>query len=435
LLLGGGLVLPIACAPDVDTQSAPAVEEDHADPGPGRWHPVREGFPAEQQALIEQLEAIGYASGSARSDARGVTVHDPDRTRAGLNFYTSGHGPEAILMDMDGNEIHRWRHDFDEVWPGRSSKRQTQWWRRAHLFENGAVLVMYADWGLVKLDRNSNLIWANPIAAHHDFDVTEDGEIFVLSREAGLVPRVNRGEPILEDFISVLDPDGKEKRRISLIEAFDKSEFKKIWVDAKSWRGDIFHTNSLVVLDGRLAPRVPAFRKGNVLTSMLRLDAIAVVDLEQPKVAWALQHDFKRQHDPQPLKNGNLLVFDNAGRPGRSSVMEIDPVTREVIWLYRGTPERPFYSFTCGTSERLPNENTLIVESDQGRAFEVTPEHEIVWEFHNPHRAGENDEFIATLFDLERLPPDFPTDWLPENARGATGASARGIPAAGRTTR
>jgi hypothetical protein len=47
-----------------------------------------------------------------------------------------------------------------------------------------------------------------------------------------------------------------------------------------------------------------------------------------------------------------------------------------------------------------------------GRAFEVTPEKEIVWEFYNTHRAGEHNELIATLFDVVRIPQDFPTDWL-----------------------
>ena len=85
----------------------------------------------------------------------------------------------------------------------------------------------------------------------------------------------------------------------------------------------------------------------------------------------------------------------------------------EVVWSYEGTSREPFFTAFCGTAERLANGNTLIVESDNGRAFEVTMGGEIVWEFHNPHRAGEEGEFIATLFDLVRLPPDFPTAWIP----------------------
>jgi hypothetical protein len=63
-------------------------------------------------------------------------------------------------------------------------------------------------------------------------------------------------------------------------------------------------------------------------------------------------------------------------------------------------------------AEVLPNGNTLITESDNGRAFEVTREGEIVWEFLSPHRAGEDGEFVATLPEVIRLPKDFPLDWL-----------------------
>jgi hypothetical protein len=61
----------------------------------------------------------------------------------------------------------------------------------------------------------------------------------------------------------------------------------------------------------------------------------------------------------------------------------------------------------------LANGNTLITESDNGRAFEVTDDGQVVWEFHNQHRAGDADEYVATLFELVRLDPQFPTEWLP----------------------
>src|SRR5690606_36181070 len=109
-------------------------------------------------------------------------------------------------------------------------------------------------------------------------------------------------------------------------------------------------------------------------------------------------------------------LFDNLGgrdpRIGRSRVLEIDPATGAVTWSYEGTVKTPFQSDTCGSCQRMPNGNTVITESDHGRAFEVTRDGEIVWEFVSPHRAGERNELIATLFELIRLPPDFPLDWL-----------------------
>jgi hypothetical protein len=45
----------------------------------------------------------------------------------------------------------------------------------------------------------------------------------------------------------------------------------------------------------------------------------------------------------------------------------------------------------------------LITDTESGWAIEVTPTGEIVWDFYNPHRAGDDGELIASLFELIRL--------------------------------
>ena len=64
-----------------------------------------------------------------------------------------------------------------------------------------------------------------------------------------------------------------------------------------------------------------------------------------------------------------------------------------------------------GAATRLENGNTLITESDGGRAVEVTPSGETIWEFYNPHRAGSKADFIATLPEMIRLPESLPSGW------------------------
>lgn len=145
--------------------------------------------------------------------------------------------------------------------------------------------------------------------------------------------------------------------------------------------------------------------------SMREIHTIAVVDPVQEKVTWALTGMWKYQHEPRLLENGNLLLFDNRGNNGKSKILEFDPLTQEVVWSYQGEPAEEFYSKIAGKCERLPNGNTLITESTNGRVFEVTSEDKIVWEFINPERAGENNELIAVLRNVVRLGPD-QADWL-----------------------
>jgi outer membrane protein assembly factor BamB len=176
--------------------------------------------------------------------------------------------------------------------------------------------------------------------------------------------------------------------------------------------GDVLHTNTVEVLSGRLADRIPAYASGNVLICIRELGAIAVLDLELGTAVWGMDGNWGKPHQPTVLDNGNVLIFDNRGNAGRSQVIEFDPVTFRAAWIHRGESPDDFYSWECGSNQRLPNGNTLITESDRGKAFEVAPDGTIVWKYLNPMRAGDDLEFIATIFELVRLPQDFPLDWL-----------------------
>lgn len=401
---------------------------ERVDNVPGRWRLVRTQGPEQaltpqQKEMIKKLESVGYLAGSKPAPrVENVTVYNAELAFNGLNLVVSGHGPQAVIIDMQGRELHKWSYDYSRIQPDYKPPKQShnhQFWRRVHLFENGDLLGIFEGLCLIKLDKDSNLLWVYHGGVHHDLFVADDGKIYVLTRKAVIDPKYNAKEPLLEDFIAVLDSQGKQLRRISVLKSLENSNYASIlggitWVTSgpRKIRGDILHTNTIELLDGRLAHRSPAFREGNVLISILRLDTICIVDLDTEGVVWAMGGLWRMQHQPTILENGNMLLFDNYHAPGRSEVVEFDPFSQHVLWSYTGTADKPFYTALCGSSERLPNGNTLISESNNGRAFEVTPDKTIVWEFYNPHRAGAANEFIATLFEVIRLGPDFPLDWL-----------------------
>jgi hypothetical protein len=394
---------------------------------PGRWQRRADGAhkgaakDAELDEQLKQLQTIGYLAGSQDAPEQSdVTRHDPALAWEGLNFAVSGHAPEAVLMDMRGVVRHRWARDFRSVWPDYAAPKRglnDQFWRRAHLAPNGNVLAIFEGVGLLELDARSNLLWAKQNGAHHDLFVSAAGEIYVLAREAKLLERYDPEAPILEEFVLVLDAKGEELRRVSVLRAFEESDFAPLLARIPR-SGDVFHNNTIEVLDGALAAHSPAFRAGNVLISVLNLDLVAILDLDAERIVWALTGPWRLQHQPTMVADGRMLVLDNQGLGERSRVLELDPFSQQIHWIFEGTEDEPFFTRTCGSVQRLPNGNTLITESDAGRAFEVTRDKRIAWEFVSPHRAGRNGELIATLFDVVRLPPDFPTVWsAPANGR------------------
>ena len=76
-----------------------------------------------------------------------------------------------------------------------------------------------------------------------------------------------------------------------------------------------------------------------------------------------------------------LLVFDNGVRRSWSRVLEVEPLRERVVWSYgEKEGEKFFYSRARGSSQRLPNGNTLIALSEEGEAIEVTPDGRRVWQ-------------------------------------------------------
>lgn len=399
----------------------PAPSEPAAEPDEGKWFAQRyrtQRFDPDltetQREQLELLEAIGYADGTMPfTGATSVTAHDPARAWQGLNFYNSGHGPEAVLVDMDGRELHRWRHEFWDAFPRypvKPTHGSTHNWRRAWLLPGGHVLAIHEGLGMIRIDADSRLMWANPGRMHHDAEIEGD-VVWTLAREARIVTRIDPERPILEDFVVALDlKTGEERARVSILEALERSEHAAL-LDRRADKADIFHTNSIRVLDGSVASKAPAFQEGRLLLSIRNLSALVVLDVEQREVVWSHTGEYRLQHDPTITADGHLMVFDNqGGGRHRARVLTFSLPDMKRIRMHTGVG-RPLDSATLGAARELPNGHLLITESEQGRAYEVTADDEIVWEFHNPHVAGPDGQYVAALFEVARVPPDLPVDW------------------------
>lgn len=315
-----------------------------------------------------------------RSDARGVTVHAPDRVSPGLTLFTSGHEAAAYLVSMDGEVVHEWRRPFSRVWNETAAVKDPQpdshvYMRKAHVFPNGDLLAIYEGagdtpygYGLVKLDKDSNVIWSYLEPAHHDFDVAPDGRIFVLTQAIveGFLPQLDHlATARLDDFLVILSPDGEQLRKIPLLAVVDESEYRQLLFGISSFAvADALHTNSVHVITEEEAQVFPFGDAGQVLISFREPSAVGVIDLEQEKLTWAVKAYWVGQHDPHILDDGNILLFDNKGNfnkpEGRSRALEFDPETLAVVWQYTGTPESPLESDIRSYTQRLPNGNTLI---------------------------------------------------------------------------
>jgi hypothetical protein len=417
----------------------------------------------------------------------GVTRLDPKLATGGLTLYNSLPRAEARLIDLRGKLVHRWASPV-----GQPTAAELEWrriwphldfigWQHVEATPAGELFVVLYLHALVKLDRASKVIWIAEVPAHHDLDVGGDGDTWTLVAEKVKLRHKGQTLRILDDLVVVLGPDGRVRRRISLLQALRRDpktapllekrlddsaaafarRFTHEYLLAKALQktqGDVDRTVTAVkqILADRFAGTrrvelmlmtsmlpmdplhansievlrrdVPALgKRGDLLISVRELDLVLVLDPEEGAVRWTFGPGvLQRPHHPSLLDNGNLLVFDNGVAARRSRVVELDPRTKKVVWTYQAKPPGAFFSPIRGGCQRLPGGNTLIVESERGRAFEVTPAGSVVWEFFNPDL---KDPFMerkrAPIYRMTRYPRGYLKGAAPPGPDVAPGAAPR----------
>jgi hypothetical protein len=327
---------------------------------------------------------------------------------------------------------------------------------------SGAVVWSFRNNERIEL-RDAGTIWS--ARQHHDWQ-REDfpagyyspeatpsarpGRTLILTHTDHKLPAVAGDVMLVDDRLIEIAPDGKILWEWTAGEHIDELGFAPdaraaiaAAADVNTARGtyDWLHVNSATYLgpnrwfdagDERFAPN-------NVIISSRQASLLAIVGRDG-NIVWRLGPDFSAspqlrkirqiigQHHahfiPKGLPGaGNLLVFDNGGSSGygfagpiapdgvgafaraTSRVLEINPVTLELVWSYAATR---FFSTNISGAQRLPNGNTLITEGAGGRMFEVTSDRAIVWEYVNPLFAGPRQS--NDVYRAYRLP----YDWIPQ---------------------
>ncbi len=367
--------------------------------------------PGDQRA-IEALKSLPYATWTevAEDDElkNGVVFHDAERAWQGVNLYSSENEPGAFLLDMQGNVILELK----------DTRADPQSWKLVKPAGPETFLALARDSAILHVDARSRVLAERKRTFHHDFDLGDDGLLYVIDRRIRAIPELASVKPVRDDHLVALDSDGEPVLEISSAELL-LAVPELVEIAGRQHRPpldrevDVFHTNTIsrlprdVVRDGR---RI--FTEGDLLICWRNLNTIAVVDRKARRVRWHWgDGDIEWPHHPTLLDNGNLLIFDNGSVRGWSRVIELDPVDRTIVWEYRGDPPESFYSSSRGSAQRLPNGNTLVTDSMPGRVFEVTPDGDIVWEFFEPRtRKKWLRTERATIYRMIRL-----AEWpLPE---------------------
>ena len=336
---------------------------------------------------------------------------------------------ELVQQDFDGKVIWQFSHN-EQIKTGEGSTiwsaRQHHDWQRESLPAG-----YYSPESAPVVEGTSTLILThtNRMQPKVADVMLEDDRLVEVSWKGDVL-----WEWVASDHIDELGFAPDARKAIKAAQSFNKARGSFDWL----------HINSAHFVgpnrwfdqgDMRFAPN-------NVIISSREASLLAIVGRDG-KIVWRLGPDFSESKELRAIRQiigqhhahiipkglpgaGNLLVFDNGGSSGygfaspiapegvgafarsTSRVVEINPVTLELVWSY--TNPR-FFSTNISSAQRLPNGNTLITAGAGGRMFEVTTEGAIVWEYMYPLFGGANAS--NAVYRAYRIP----YGWIPQITR------------------
>jgi hypothetical protein len=336
---------------------------------------------------------------------------------------------ELVQQDFDGKVIWQFSHN-EQIKTGEGSTiwsaRQHHDWQRESLPAG-----YYSPESAPVVEGTSTLILThtNRLQPRVADVMLEDDRLVEVSWKGDVL-----WEWVASDHIDELGFAPDARKAIKAAQSFNKARGSFDWL----------HINSAHYVgpnrwfdqgDMRFAPN-------NVIISSREASLLAIVGRDG-KIVWRLGPDFSESKELRAIRQiigqhhahiipkglpgaGNLLVFDNGGSSGygfaspiapdgvgafarsTSRVVEINPVTLELVWSY--TNPR-FFSTNISSAQRLPNGNTLITAGAGGRMFEVTTQGAIVWEYMYPLFSGANAS--NAVYRAYRIP----YGWIPQITR------------------
>ncbi len=358
--------------------------------------------------------------------SKNVKVYNKVKTYDGLNLVT-GLGPNnnifASIVTMDGEEIHKWNIDWFKIWANAKhldndelpkEKPGTQ----IHgivLLKNGDIIFNFEYLGLVRLSKNSEVVWKLPLRTHHSIHADSNGNLWISSNRKHKVKNKNipnYSPPFIEPVILEVSTDGKIIQEISVIKLLQQNDMNGLLYMANlrdlstQVSGDTLHLNDVEPFPKNM--KVGFFDHDDILISLRNINTILVFNRNTLKIKYIKTGSFVRQHDPDFLNGNQISLFDNnhiapKSHGQQSRIIILDAVKSSIKKYYNEIDDKQFYTDVMGKHQWLSNGNLLITVARAGRAFEITPNKRIVWDYYNIVKK----DVVGVMEEVQRIPNEY----------------------------
>lgn len=354
-----------------------------------------------------------------------LSILDRNNIPSGLTLISgigANNNIEARVVDVEGNTVHRWTLNWFELWPDATHVHPDHTPKsppgtHIHgiaLMKSGDLIFNLERAGLFKVDICGRTIWRVPRMTHHSLDLDEDGNIWVpgLEVQESKIKEFPGYIPPFKDF-KILKISGKgeiieEWSVMSLLKANGLESLLYLSSTengAPLVTGDTLHLNDIDIFPSNL--KAGLFSEGDVMISLRNINTVLVFNDTLDSVKHIFSGPFIRQHDPDFVDGNTITLFDNYSISSRSElphsrILRLSVESPAVETIFSGTKTQPFFTHIMGKHQKLANGNMLLTEAVAGRALEIGPDNQVVWEYYNVVAKG----LIGLMDEAQRLPKE-----------------------------
>lgn len=367
-----------------------------------------------------------------RFDFGGFRRVDPDFVDPGYMLLPRwsperGRAIVELIRLADFRAVHRWMPDLevlaslgdaDAPKAGFSTPDIGLRLNHALLMPDGSLIFGLGHGPLARVDRDGSPVWVIGGLFHHSIEQTPDGDLIAI---ADLVPGAHRiPHGLVDEGYVLIAPEGEVLGSESIPGLLSRTGLD--WLQLGM--GELDPTNLLHLNDVQPVHQdAGILKRGDLLLSLRNRSTVLIYRPADDRIVAAHSGPWMLQHDPDPLADGRVAVFDNRAylAPDRqyvtygdhSSVVIWDPRTDEIARPFDAVLRSAALQSTVGGQVSiLPNGDALIEESVWRRLLR-TSDSQVRWEYVNADPA---DHDAAGMIHWARyLPPEDPAlRWLNE---------------------
>ena len=330
------------------------------------------------------------------------------------------------LVDLRSFEVKKtWRPDIDKINESVDTSQpefenlkrdgNTKRFRIFHPFltEDGGLIFLGPP--MVKIDKNSQLVWQNQEDAfHHSIEQDQEGNFWIPTT---IYPhQVDKEYVGLEfdnysdDAITKVSADGEILFQKSVTNIFIENNF--MFFDLQSnnhFDRDPIHLNDIqpVLTDG------PHWKRGDLFLSLRHQSMIILYRPSTNKIIWKGAGHTDEQHDVDILDDHRISIFNNNAWEtfdgekvdGSNEVVIYDFKTDSYSkYLNESLKQYDVRTLTEGRSQILDNNDLFIEEQNYGRILYFNKDKSLQWQYVN--RADNGNVYILNWSRILYKPED-----------------------------